>query len=359
MTRGSVTEGEIREWGHRLEQQARERAAEAGGDDAGVSEPPAASSGKAPFRPRPRASLPRFDRTLVEDARLLAAHEPVSTDEGQMLLRLDDEDVVDSCPAWLIEMYRRADAVQRIRGPMPMSFSILLGALVSVRIEDRTGREVVDRHCLDEVIGWCHPRGWRQRVRDWANLDRAFEELPSYRITIGDYRFWTVIGEGLPARYERGAAVLLRKRVPASAARGIRISWPQLVAYRPSALLTRAYLSVHAVLDRSAHHGHPLTREIYAPILGADGQPLRAHDGRIVRSGERVPNPLIGKAAVVRAGDVARFLGMSNTKSARQDARRAFERLAADRVVDMVQDPGGYRFFGVLPKRARAIDIGH
>ena len=300
MTRGSMTDKEIHEWGHRLKEQARERAAETGGDDAGVPEQPTASSGNGPFRPRARGSLPRFDRTVEADARLLAAAEPVSTDEGQMLLRLDDEDVVDSCPAWLIEMYRRADAVQRIRGPMPMSFSILLGALVSVRIEDRTGREIVDRHSLDEVIGWCHPQGWRQRVRDWANLDRAFEELPSYRITIGDYRFWTVIGEGLPTRYERGASVLLRKRVPASAARGIRINWPQLVAYRPSALLTRAYLSVHAVLDRSARYGHPLTRQMYAPILRADGQPLRAHDGRIVRSGERVANPLMSKATCSR-----------------------------------------------------------
>ena len=353
--RGPLTRDEIGAWGRRLEEQARQRAPEAGGDEGDVPDTSTPSSGEGPFRPGHRASLPRFDRTLVEEARLLAAVEPVVTDEGQVLLRLDDEDIVDNCPAWLIEMYRRADAVQRVRGPMPMSFSILLGALVSVRVEDRTGREIVDRHDLDEVIGWCHPRRWASRARDWVNLDRAFEELASYRITVDDYRYWVVLGEGLPARYRSDATVLLRKRVPASAAHGIRISWPRLLAYRPSAVMTRAYLSVHAVMDRSAHHGHPLTRKIHAPILGPDGKPLRRHGGKIVRSHERVDNPLAGKASLVRSSDVARFLGMPNTKKARHDARVALARLRSDGVVDVVETTAGYRFYGVLPRRSAQV----
>ena len=343
----------IEDWGSRRQAISSARGAatrsEAPADDAGVS-----ASGPVPgaglYPVRNRGSLPRFHRTAVEEAHLLAASEAPVAKDGQLLLRIDEDDVVDGCPAWLIEMYRRADAVQRIRGPMPMSFAILLGALVTFPVEHRTGGEVIDEVPLDDIIGWCHPERWRQRARDWRLLDAAFEELPSYRIPVGDHRFWVVIGEGLPREYRPGATVWLRRRVPASAAHGIRINWPQLLAYRRSALLTRAYLSVHALLDRSAHRGHPLTREIYAPMLDPHGDPRRRADGRFVRSGTRVPNPVAHKVGAVRAMDIAKFLGMRDSKAARHDARAALARLHADGVVEVVSTDRGYRFFGVLPR---------
>ena len=348
-----TTPKEILEWGERNRALARKRAVTEECPKLEIPAEAVSSPCKGePYPVRNRASLPRFHQSTLEEAHLLAASEPTVTEEGQLLLRLDDGDVVDGCPAWLIEMYRRASAGERIRGPMPMSFAILLGALVSLKISDRTGQEVIVEHPLDEIIGWCHPDGWNQRARDWKNLDRAFEELPTYRVTIGEHRFWVVMGEGLPTRYMRDATVLLRKRVPASAANGIRISWPQVLAYRPSALLTRAYLSVHALLDRSAHKGHPLTREIYKPILSGDGQPLRKN-GVIVRSGKRIDNPLANKVSVVRPQNIAKFLGMPDSKSARQDARQALEKLHDDKVVEVVSSTEGYRFFGILPPRTR------
>ena len=253
--------------------------------------------------------------------------------------------------SWLLEMYRRAETIQRIRGPMPLSFAVMLGALVTTAISDRTGREVITRHTLDEVIGWGYPTGWNQRARDWVKLHRAFEELPSYRVPVGEYLVWLVIGEGLPRVYHQNARVLLRKRVPASAAYGIRIDWPQLLRYRPSALMTRAYLSVHALMDRSAHRGHALTRLIHEPELDADGKPRRRKGGEIVRSERLVPNPLANKVGVLPGRDVARFLGMKNSKSGRQDVRQALSRLHSERIVEVIEEQGGYRFYGVLPEK--------
>ena len=301
-----------------------------------------------PFRITRRASLPRFSATTLEEARLLTATEAPAT-PGQLMLPLHDDEIIDSCPSWLLEMYRRAETIQRIRGPMPLSFAVMLGALVTTAISDRTGNEVITRYTLDEVIRWGYPTGWPNRARDWLKLHRAFEELPSYRVPVGEYLVWLVIGEGLPRVYHENARVLLRKRVPASAAYGIRIDWPQLLRYRPSALMTRAYLSVHALMDRSAHRGHALTRLIHEPEFDSDGRPQRRKGGEIIRSERLVPNPLANKVGFLPGRDVARFLGMKNSKSGRQDARQALARLHSNRVVEVVEEQSGYRFYGVLP----------
>ena len=336
----------IEAWTKEKQERARTKAEAEHASPAPKPEP----ANVVPFRITRRASLPRFSETTIEEARLLAATEAPTT-PGQLMLPLHDDEIIDSCPSWLLEMYRRAETIQRIRGPMPLSFAVMLGALVTIAISDRTGHEVITRHPLDEVIRWCYPTGWNQRARDWIKLHRAFEELPSYRVPVGEYLLWLVMGEGLPRVYHQNASVLLRKRVPASAAYGIRIDWPQLLSYRPSALMTRAYLSVHALMDRSAHRGYALTRFIHEPELNADGKPRRQEGGQIVRSKRLVPNPLANKVGVLPARDVARFLGMKNSKSGRQDARQALARLHRDRVVEVVEEHGRYRFYGVLPEK--------
>ena len=303
----------------------------------------------APFPVKHRASLPRFQQTTIEEARLLAASEP-PTYKGQLVLPLDDDEIVDSCPAWLLQVYRRARSIERSRGPMPVSFAVLLGALVTMGIDERTGHEVNTKHKLNQVIGWIHPTTWPNRARDWPTLHRAFEELPSYRIPVGKYMVWLVLGEGLPAVYQENASVWLRKRVPVSAAYGIRINWPTLLGYRPSSLLTRAYLSVHALMDRSAHRGFALTRLIYEPELNAHGEPRRRKTGQIIHSDRLVPNPVASRVGFLPARDVAKFLGMENTKGNRLNARQALGQLHRDEVIEVVEEHRGYRFYGLLPK---------
>ena len=261
-----------------------------------------------PFRPKNRASLPRLDRTTVVEARRCA--EPRRA--GQVELLLDPgTDVIDSCPSWLLEMYTRAMLKRRITKGMPYSFSLVLGVLVHTPVANRTGVEIIlDPMGIDEIVGWLHPgpKRWTNRTRDWARLDAAFEEMPSYRITTGGYRWWVALGEGLPETYHPDAQVIFRSRVPVSAAKGMRIDWPILLKFRSHATMTRAYLSVMALLDRSARQGHPITRLVR-------------------KNGCLVDNPAGRFAPLLPRGHEARFIGMADTKKARFDARRALNDL--------------------------------
>ena len=70
-----------------------------------------------------------------------------------------------------------------------------------------------------------------------------------------------------------------------TAAHGARLDWPRFARYGvQSATLARAYLSAVAAMHRTARDGHPITRTIAAPILNADGKPIRRKGGAIVRS---------------------------------------------------------------------------
>ena len=303
-----------------------------------------------PFPIRRRASLPRFQRTTIEEARLLAAREePLITKTTYIALPPGDEDTTYPCPSWLLEIYRRASTVTRIRGAMPWSFTILLGVLIHTRIPDRTGREGRLKLPLDDVIAWLHPQRWKDRARDWHKLERAFEELPAYRIPVGDYRFRIVVAEALPRTYKREAIAWFSVRVPFSAGNGIRIDWPRLLTYRKSAIMTRAYLSLHALLDKSAHHGHPVTRLIREPVLDSNGVPRRLRGGRIVRTDRLVENPVARYAPFLSDGQVAGFLGLSDTAKNRHDGKRALTQLRCDNVVELVEENNGYRVYGPPP----------
>ena len=112
--------------------------------------------------------------------------------------------------------------------------------------------------------------------------------------------------------------------------------------------LYRGYLSVMAYLDRSAHKGHPITRQIAAPVLGADGKRRRRKGGRIVLSQtETRDNPHTRYARLLSDADLARMLGFdADDKRRRHDARGAVERLARDGVCEIVKERGGMRLFG-------------
>ena len=126
----------------------------------------------------------------------------------------------------------------------------------------------------------------------------------------------------------------------------MRIDWPRLCQYgTESASLYRAYLSVCSVLDHSARRGHPITRQIAAPVLGVDGKPTRRRGGGIVRDPDvLIPNPAARYVPMLSDHDTARFVGFdAASKQRRHDARRALERLEADGVIK-VDPAGGGRF---------------
>lgn len=336
-----------------------------------------------PFRPRVRASLPRFDRTTVDEARLLAYQQSaLDVGPGQIAL-LHADDVVDSCPAWLLGMFRRAVSVRTgqglgsTRGGMPWSFTLTIGGLAHYDIRDRLRWAPFGRDLLfgvDETIGWLHPGGWKNRRRDWATLDAAFEETPSYRVTVDGERFSVVSAYGLPAVYSPEARVTLNVRVPPSAAHGARFDWNRYhVAYAKRAAHQRALLATAGLLDRTAHRGNPLTRLVREPVLDADGEPRReivkGRDGkprrkpngqyetRPVFSGNLVPNPLLGSVqpAILPDKHLALFLGMADSGKNRHDAKAALLDLERDGVIDLERVPNGFRVFGPAPKAGRVI----
>ncbi len=137
-------------------------------------------------------------------------------------------------------------------------------------------------------------------------------------------------------------------RIPASAASGARVDWNRLRQYRlGSAALYRAYLAAVAFMDRAAHHGHGITAEIAPPVLGPDGKPLRDKGGKIERSlTETIPNRHAHFVKALDDRDLTRMIGLDpDSRDHRYKARRAFERLATDGVIDLRKDRGGSRIF--------------
>ena len=120
-------------------------------------------------------------------------------------------------------------------------------------------------------------------------------------------------------------------RVPSFAAHGARVDWQRLCEYgTDSAMLYRAYLAVCTHLDASAHRGHPQMAMI----------PQRR--GRRTEGGPLVPNPRVRFAPPLTSGDLARMIGFhSENRLHRSRAQKAFERLAADGVIDLHREASG------------------
>ena len=121
-----------------------------------------------------------------------------------------------------------------------------------------------------------------------------------------------------------------------------------------SATVARAYLSAMATLHRTAHKGHPITRTIAAPILNANGKPIR-RKGAIVQSDtERVANPSARFLPWLEDADLARMIGYpergaghtASGRRARAAARKAFKRLAADGVIELESRGCCFRIYG-------------
>ena len=102
-------------------------------------------------------------------------------------------------------------------------------------------------------------------------------------------------------------------RIPRVGANGDRLNWPRLLAYgADSARLFRAYLAVTAWLGRSAKRGHPITRQIAAPVHGPDGKLARRRKGGAVHvhASQEAAGNLGGLAVpILRGGQRAQAVG--------------------------------------------------
>ena len=154
--------------------------------------------------------------------------------------------------------------------------------MLHLAIADRNGHWRTLRFPVHEVVKWLHPDGWANRRRDWerfpAALDRMRQNLAYLYIRgVGDvaWLFPSVVPRTPDAPF-----VEFTIRIPKGAAIGSRLDWGRLCRYGTrSAGLYRAYLSAVALMDRSAHKGMAVTREIHAPLLLPTASPGDAREG--------------------------------------------------------------------------------
>ena len=303
-----------------------------------------------PFRPVHRASLPKLHRLSPEDGarmRLIGGgpeRGPPTDREPAWLPGL--EPAVRGCPSWLLWAYDRAGGplMRQGRGA-PWELRLLIGSLLHLAVDQRDGEWRTLRLKTREVERWLHPHGWSNRRRDWEKLPEALarmRERLSWMPVRGVGLVAMAVPTVIPDRRD-DPLIEFSVRVPRSAANGARIDWPQLCAYGAnSAVIYRAYLAATALLDVSARRGHPQTAEIPLKQQRADGDKEAL-----------APNPTARFAPKLTNADLARMIGFDATnKLHRARAREAFERLAADEVIDLQREtPTEWRVLGVRKER--------
>lgn len=313
------------------------------------------------FRPVNRASLPRLQLVTTAEADMIpggAAWLPGLGGSDQVAAAVPQfslpgfEPVVGGCPSWLLWLYDQAGGESLAQGRgAPWALRLFVGVLLHVSIPDRDGAWRSLRFDTDEVTHWLHPSGWSNRRRDWPRLPAALEAMRQIAyVPVPGIGSVAILFPSVIPRVPTDPLVEFTVRIPLSAARGARIDWPRLKRYgADSAALYRAYLSVCAAMDSVAFKGAPITRRIGTPVLNADGQPKRRKGGAIVRRSDvLIDHPRAAMAPVWTDADAARFIGFDPTnRFRRRDARRALERLSADRVIDLDQvSRGRFRLFG-------------
>ena len=320
-----------------------------------------------------RGSLPRLGKLGADEARLpdFPNDGPPAPVDGQLLLDLPDfGDVVRGCTSWLLWLFDQAGGAGK-PGPgrgARWDMRLFVYALLNLDVADRDGawhtlalptlRKHADRlyeatgRRVQSVEEWLHPNGWANERRDWHKLPEALDlvrQRLSYLPVPGVGRVAMLFPSVIPVTRDH-PLTQFTIRVPRAAANGDRLNWPRLLAYgAESDRLIRAYLAVVAWLGRSARNGHPITRQIAAPVLRPDGKPARRKGGRIIRSAtERTDNPAACYVGPPLSEDaLTRMIGFdASDKRRRHDARTAFERMEADRVLEIVRDGRGWQLFG-------------
>ena len=302
-----------------------------------------------PYRPRERASLVAAHRIKADDVKDMPGF-PDGTTHG-----LDNQTVLpgfdalpSGCPAWLLWAYRQTGKSQG--GVAPWDLRLWIGALLNLAIGDRDGEWHTVRVDTVDVENWLHPNGWANRRKHFHKLTDALHMMDK-RLS-----WLPVPGVGSVAMLRPTVIPTSRSdpivefvvRVPRTAAHGARLNWWKLSQYGcESALKYRAYLSAMCMLDHSARRGVAITAEIERPLLDSHGRPIyrKAGGGRSVvarAKGELIPNSLAKLAPKLTDKAMAQVIGHdSNDRMSRRRARRAFEDLAVDGVIDLRTNSNG------------------
>ena len=312
------------------------------------------------FRPGRRGNLPALQRG--HDARNLPSLPTLQAeDRAPHLPRF--EPGASGCPSWLLGLFDRAGGLSLAQGRgAPWALRLFIGALLHVHVMQRTGRPVSLTFPVREVAAWLHPGGWSNRRRDWCRLPKALAVLGTLRVPIevlatvnGEEREFRPVAlvscPDPPPEWRGGdARVTFDVRVPAEAAYGARLNWPELcLCGARSAAEYRLYLALAAVMHRTAFHGAPITRRIGAPELNAHGRPKRKPGGALVRRREvLIEHPKVALVPTLTDRDLARFIGFDpEDRRRRFETRRAVEQLNKRRVIDVDHGARGrMRIFG-------------
>ena len=304
--------------------------------------------------------LPRFARVAVGEARLLPGFEVGGLPPVRDAV-LPGFEVAASVPSWLLSVYDQAGGVTDTRGRgAPWALRLFVGALLSLPIEFRDGRDQRMALTTGALGRWLLPGGWDRRPAAFDRLLEALRRLDRLRVPVGRGRLRVVDCLVEPSGYNRGRdPVVLRVSIPGGAARGAPVDWDRLTGYgAESAPIYRAYLSVCTVLDYAARSGRALTQSIPAPVLDAKGQPRRRKGGKIVRSPvARVPNPAARYVGWLSANDVRRMVGLAaDHHENRRRALDALQRLEDDKLVSIERGTGRQR--GLVRLWGAAADVG-
>ena len=303
-----------------------------------------------PYPLRDRASLARLHRIEADDIRDMPGfHDAVAHGLDNHQPVLPGFDVLPiGCPAWLIWAYRQTGKSQG--GVAPWDLRLWIGALLNLPVGDRDGEWHTVPVDTAVVESWLHPNGWANRRKHFHKLTDAFHMMDK-RLS-----FLPVPGVGGVALLRPTIIPTCRTdpivefvvRVPKVAAHGARLNWRVLSQYGcESAMKYRAYLSAMCMLDWSARRGAPITAEIERPLLDSQGAEIyrRTKTGRSVVArvkGELIPNSLAKFAPKLTDRELALVIGHNpNDRMSRRRARKAFEDLASDGVIDLRTNPNG------------------
>ena len=323
---------------------------------------------RPPFAPATRGSLPRLGKLGTDDATLPDFPQADAPAQDGQLWLPEFSDAVRGCTSWLLWLFDRAGGKSMAAGRgAPWDLRLFAYALLHLAVADRDGqwhtiRLAASPEHAERIYGttgnrppnvedWLHPNGWNNKRRDWHKLPDALDRMRrlAYVPVPGIGRVAMLFPSVIPSA-PTDPLVEFTVRVPRSAAHGDRLNWPRLVKYgADSARMLRAYLSVVPWLGRSAHHGHPITRTIAAPVLGPDGKPARRKGGAIIRSAtKRIVHPAVHLAGPpLSEDDLARMIGFDPTdRYRRRDARAAFECLEAAGVLEIERAGAGWLLFG-------------
>ena len=253
-------------------------------------------------------------------------------------------------PSWLLRLFEHLSG-ESLAGQRtaPMPLHMMIGAIVSLPIEDRDGhfRTLQFPHLIEhETAGgpasverWLFPDGWDRYDRvnrgHWKQLRDSLYWMRRNLagICCGSTDFEVIRPTAIPLAPDE-PLVEFTLRVPAAASHGTRVDFRQLSRYRTQSFSRyKALLIASEIIGNSAINGHGLTRQI------------QRKDGKVVN------NPAVELYTRCYADeDLARLLGHNPAdRRLRKRARETFDKLAADGAIDLYADRGGYRI--LAPRR--------